>query len=192
MELLKKKIRDVGRVIGDDILKVDSFLNHLIDVEFIDKVGKEFYERFKDEKITKVLTVETSGISVAFATARYFKVPVVFAKKTESRNINDDVYESHVFSFTRNKNYKVRISKMHLSEDDVVLIVDDFLASGSATNSMIDIASQAGAKIAGFGIVIEKVFQEGGNKLRESGYKIESLAMIEKFENGQVVFFEDK
>ncbi len=189
MELLKKKIRDVGRVIGDDILKVDSFLNHQIDVEFIDKVGKEFYERFKDDKITKILTVETSGISVAFATARYFKVPVVFAKKTESRNIDDDVYESQVFSFTKGKEYKVRISKMHLSSNDVVLIVDDFLASGSATNSMIDIASQAGAKIAGFGIVIEKVFQEGGNKLRESGYKIESLAMIEKFENGEVVFY---
>ena len=190
MELLKKKIRDVGKVIGDDILKVDSFLNHQIDVEFIDEIGKEFYERFKDEKITKVLTVETSGISIAFATARYFKVPVVFAKKTESRNIDDDVYESQVFSFTKNKEYKVRISKMHLCANDVVLIVDDFLASGSATNSIIDIASQAGAKIAGFGIVIEKVFQEGGNKLRKSGYKIESLAMIEKFENGQVVFYE--
>ncbi len=188
MELLKQKIRDVGKVIGDDILKVDSFLNHQIDVEFIDKVGEEFYERFRNEGITKVLTVETSGISVAFATARFFKVPVVFAKKTESRNIDDDVFESEVFSFTKNKNYKVRISKMHLSSDDVVLIVDDFLASGSATNSMIEIATQAGAKIAGFGIVIEKVFQEGGNKLRESGYKIESLAMIEKFENGEVVF----
>ena len=192
MELLKKKIRDVGTVIGDDILKVDSFLNHQIDVEFIDEIGHEFYNRFKDEKITKVLTVETSGISVAFATARYFKVPVVFAKKTESRNIDSNVFESEVFSFTRSKTYKVRISKQHLSSDDCVLIVDDFLASGSATNSMIDIATQAGAKIVGFGIVIEKVFQEGGNKLRESGYKIESLAMIEKFQDGEVVFYEDK
>ena len=189
MELLKKKIKDFGTVIGDDILKVDSFLNHQIDVEFIDEVGKEFYNRFKDEPVTKVLTVETSGISVAYATARWFKVPVVFAKKTESRNINDDVYESQVYSFTKGKEYKVRISKKHLSDKDCVLIVDDFLASGSATNSMIDIASKAGAKIAGFGIVIEKVFQQGGNKLRESGYKIESLAMIEKFEDGKVVFF---
>lgn len=189
MELLKKKIKEVGTVIGDDILKVDSFLNHQIDVEFIEELGKEFYERFKDDNITKILTVETSGISVACATARLFKVPVVFAKKTESRNINDDVFESQVFSFTKNKEYNVRISKKHLSKDDVVLIVDDFLASGSATNSMIDIASQAGAKIAGFGIVIEKIFQQGGNKLRKAGYKIESLAMIEKFQDGEVVFY---
>ena len=191
MQLLKKKITDVGTVIGDDILKVDSFLNHQIDVEFIDEIGKEFYNRFKDEKVTKVLTVETSGISIAFATARYFKVPVVFAKKTESKNLPADVYESEVFSFTRGKKYKVRISKQHLTSEDSVLIVDDFLASGSATNSMIDIASQAGAKIVGFGIVIEKVFQDGGNKLRQDGYKIESLAMIEKFQDGKVVFFED-
>lgn len=189
MELIKQKIINEGRVEGEDILKVDSFLNHQIDVFFLDKLGKEFYNRFRNEKIDKIVTVETSGISIACATARIFNVPVVFAKKTESRNIDEDVYESEVYSFTRQKKYKVRISKKYIKKGDKVLIIDDFLAAGSAANALLDINSQANAEIVGIGIVIEKVFQNGGKILRDSGIRVESLAMIKAFEKGKIIFY---
>ena len=188
MELIKQKIIKEGRVEGEDILKVDSFLNHQIDVPFIDELGKEFHNRFKGEKIDKIVTIETSGIAIAYGAARYFNVPIVFAKKTESRNIDDDVYESEVFSFTKQKKYKVRISKKYINKGDRVLIIDDFLAAGSAANALLSLISQANAETVGFGIVIEKYFQNGGKILRDRGIRVESLAMIQAFEKGKVIF----
>lgn len=188
MELLKKKIMEEGKVVSEEILKVDSFLNHQIDVELFQEIGKEFYKRFGEKKITKILTVEASGIALASIAALYFKVPVVFAKKTDSRNLDAQKYISQVYSFTKQTTYDIQISKRYLSKEDHILIIDDFLANGKAALGLIDIINQAGAVIEGIGIVIEKGFQQGGKILRDKNIHVESLAIVNRFENGQITF----
>lgn len=188
MELLKQRILAEGKTIGSSILKVDSFLNHQVDVSFLNEIGKEFKKRFADEKVTKILTIEASGIAIACLTAQYFGVPVVFAKKTEAANQDTEVYESEVYSFTRKKSYKIKVSRKYLSAKDCVLIIDDFLAEGKAANGLINIVDQAGASLAGVGIVIEKGFQQGGKGLRDRGVRLESLTIVDSMENGRITF----
>ncbi len=188
MDELKRKILTEGCVIGSHILKVDSFLNHQLDVSLLNNIGLEFNKRFEDQKITRILTVEASGIAIACFTALHFGVPVVFAKKTEAINQDPEVFESEVYSFTRQKNYKIRISKKYLSKNDHVLILDDFLAAGKAVNGLIDIVKQAGASLAGVGIAIEKGFQQGGKELRSKGVRLESLAIVDSMAEGKIVF----
>jgi xanthine phosphoribosyltransferase len=189
MEFLEQRIRKDGQVRPGNILKVDSFLNHQLDVDLLDEVGKAFYDRFKDKGINKILTVEASGIAIACMTARYFHVPVVFAKKARSKNIDGDTYTSLVHSFTYGKDYTVTMAKKFLGPEDRVLLVDDFLAVGKAMRGLIDICSQAGADVAGIGIAIEKGFQEGGSFLRSSGYDVCSLAIIDHMEDDGQIFF---
>ncbi len=188
MELLKQRILKDGRVAGTDVLKVDSFLNHQLDVGLLNEIGKEFKKRFEDKKITKILTIEASGIAVACMAALSFNVPVVFAKKTEAKNMDVDTYESEVFSFTKNKGYKIRISKKFIGAGDRILILDDFLANGKAVLGLKDIIDQAGAVLEGVGIVIEKGFQDGGRILRNAGIRVESLAIVESMSEGRIVF----
>ena len=189
MNLLKDKILKDGHAIGNNILKVDSFLNHQIDVKLLDEIGKAFYERFKEERITKILTIESSGIALAVITAQYFdNIPVVFAKKTESLNLDEDLYTSEVYSFTKNKSYKIMVSKKYMNSTDRILIIDDFLANGKAILGLKEIIDQANATLVGAGIVIEKGFQEGGDIIRDMGIKIESLAIIDSIEDGVVRF----
>jgi len=178
MELLKERIRKDGKVGAGNILKVDSFINHQLDVEFLCEIGKEFHRRFADENITKILTIEASGIAIASLTAQYFHCPVVFAKKNRTLNIAGDVYTSQVASFTHKNVYTVTVSKDFLQPEDRILIIDDFLAQGNALMGLQDIVNKAGATVIGAGIVIEKGFQDGGNQLRAQGMRIESLARI--------------
>jgi len=154
----------------------------------MDAIGKEFYEKFNNEGITKILTIEASGIAIGMAAARYFQTPVVFAKKTESKNLDKEVYTSEVFSFTKNKTYQVRVSKRYINPGDKVLIVDDFLANGKACQGLIEIIQEAKASVCGIGIVIEKGFQPGGAEIREQGYKLESLAIIDDIQEGNIKF----
>lgn len=179
MELLEERIRKDGEVLPGNILKVSSFLNHQIDVGLLDELGKEYKRLYGNSKVTKILTVEASGIAVACSVAREFNVPVVFAKKHQSSNVNEDVFSTTVWSFTHSRNYNVVVSKKFLSSEDCVLIVDDFLANGSALSGLVDLVKQAGAEVAGACIVIEKGFQDGGEKLRRDGLRIESLAIID-------------
>ncbi|WP_105617873.1 xanthine phosphoribosyltransferase [Vallitalea okinawensis] len=188
MKLLKDKILEEGRVVGEDILKVDSFLNHQIDVELLKEIGKEFKNRFNNKKITKIITIEASGIAIATLAAQYFNVPVVFAKKTESRNLDNDTYESQVHSFTKGITYSIKISKRYLNEEDHVLILDDFLANGQAALGLIDLVNQSKAVVEGIGIVIEKGFQQGGNLIRAKNIQLESLAILQSFEEKQIRF----
>lgn len=191
MKLLEDKIKQEGRVLPGNILKVDKFLNHQIDTELFMEMGKDFAEHFKDLGITKVLTLEVSGIAVAFAAAHHLGVPVVFAKKTESVTLTDEVYCSKVYSYTKKKEYNIRVDKNFLAKGENVLLIDDFLAVGQALGGMIDLCNQAGASISGIGIAIEKVFQGGGNKYRDLGYDVYSQARIAAFTEDSVVF-EDK
>lgn len=192
MELLEKKILNDGKVCDGGILKVDSFLNHQLDIAFLNEVGKEFKRRFADVEVNKILTIEASGIAIASIVAQYFgNVPVVFAKKTESRNLDKDVYDSDVFSFTKGKTYKVKVSKRYINEGDKILILDDFLANGFATLGMIDIVKKGGAEVAGVGIVIEKSYQPGSKLLRELGVNLQSLARIDFDENNKLIFKKD-
>jgi xanthine phosphoribosyltransferase len=187
MELLEERIRKDGRVLPGNILKVSSFINHQIDVDLLDKLGEEFARRYADRTVTKILTIESSGIAVACAAARWFnKCPVVFAKKSSSSNITDDCYRTSVYSYTHSKNYNVIVAKQFLVKEDKVLLIDDFLANGSALSGLVDLVEQSGAELTGAGIVIEKGFQEGGEILRKKGYRIESLAIIDSMsaENG--------
>jgi xanthine phosphoribosyltransferase len=186
MELLKQRILEEGRVIGNDILKVDKFLNHQIDVKLFNEMGKEFREYFNTGNVTKILTIEASGIGIACITAQYFDVPVLFAKKTESRNLDLETYESEVYSYTRGKNYKIRVSKRYINSEDRVLIIDDFLANGKAVLGLKDIIDQAGATLVGAGIVIEKGFQKGGRVIRDAGINLKSLAIIESLNDGKI------
>lgn len=188
MELLKEKILNEGRIEGNDILKVDSFLNHQLDIEFLNEIGKEFKELFKDKKITKILTVEASGIAIASIAAQYFNVPVVFAKKMESKNLDKETYESDVYSYTKGKTYKIKISKRYLNENDKVLVLDDFLANGKVVLGLMDIINQAQASLEGVGIVIEKGFQEGGQVVRNKGINLHSLVVLDKITNGEINF----
>lgn len=188
MKLLEEKILKDGHIGKGNVLKVDSFLNHQIDVNFIVEIGKEFYRLYKDEKITKILTIEASGIGIACLTAQFFNVPVVFAKKTPTINIYADIYTSKVNSFTHKKEYDIYVSKQFLNENDRVLIIDDFLAKGSALAALIKLIDDAGAKTVGAGIVIEKAYQDGGKIIRDMGVRVESLARISEMseENGVV------
>ena len=183
MKLLEDKIVKDGKVIGTDILKVDSFLNHKIDVALAQEMGKAFYEKFKDRHINKILTVESSGIGLSCITAQYFNnAEVVFAKKNKAKTQDNSVYEAEVYSYTRGVVNQIRISKNYLDENDTVLILDDFMAMGGAANGLISIAEQAGAKIAGIAICIEKGFQGGGDKLRAEGYVVYSLAIVDEMD----------
>ena len=188
MELLKQRILAEGRTVGEEIIKVDSFLNHQIDAELFMAMGKEFRRLFDSKKITKLLTIEASGIAIATVAALEFGVPVVFAKKTASRNLDKEVYSSKVYSFTKKMTYDVMVSERYLSEDDHVLILDDFLANGRAVLGLLDICRQAGATVEGAGIVIEKGFQEGGAILRGQGVRVESLATIDRIKDGRINF----
>lgn len=188
MELLKKRILEEGRVVGKEVLKVDSFLNHQIDVKLFQEIGKEFQRRFKNNKVTKILTIEASGIAIAAIAALYFHVPVVFAKKTESRNLDADTYKSKVHSFTKQITYDIQVSKRYIQSEDHILIIDDFLANGKAALGLLDIVEQAGCTLEGIGIVIEKGFQSGGELLRQKNVRVESLAIIERFQDGKVNF----
>ena len=188
MELLKNRIKKDGVVIEDKVLKVDSFLNHQIDVKLFNEMGKEFKTRFKDKEITKILTIETSGIAVACIAAQYFNVPVVFAKKHSGSNMDIDSYESDVYSFTKKKEYKIKVSKKYINPQDKVLIIDDFLASGSAISGLIELVNKAKAEVTGVGIVIEKSFQGGRELIEERGIQLESLAIIDSMKSGVVNF----
>lgn len=189
MELLKEVINEKGRVREGNILKVDSFLNHQMDIRLINEIGKEFKRRFNDVKVDKILTIEASGIGIATIVSQYFDyVPVVFAKKTESLNLDNEVYETEVNSFTKKKTYKVRVGKAFLSENENVLIIDDFLAKGCASKGLLDIVNQSKCNLVGVGIVIEKGFQEGREVLENLGTRVESLAIIEEFKDSKVIF----
>lgn len=192
MNKLKKMIVEKGEVREGNILKVDSFLNHQLDAGFLYEMGEEFYRLFKDQGITKILTIEVSGIAVAIMAALIFKVPVVFAKKTQSLNLDKDVYVGKVCSYTKNKEYNIMISKRYLSSEDKLLIIDDFLAEGSAMRGLIGMARQSGAEVRGIGVVIEKGFQKGGECLRNEGYNIESLAIVDDMKDGKIIFREDE
>ena len=179
MELLEQRIREQGQVRPGNILKVDCFLNHQLDVELLDEIGKEFYRLYKDEGINKILTIEASGIAIACMTARYFHVPVVFAKKAKSKNLDGEVFTSVVHSYTYGRDYDITLARKFLGPQDKVLIVDDFLAVGKAMNGLLDICKQAGAQVGGIGIAIEKGFQPGGAALRAAGYRVTSLAIVD-------------
>ena len=189
MELLKERIRKDGKMKEGSILKVDSFLNHQLDVEMLREIGVEFTRRFADKKISRILTIESSGISIALMAAQAFgNIPVVIAKKSASKNLDGELYLSKVKSYTRGMEYDIQVAKQYLHEDDCVLIVDDFLAKGSALRGLIDIVQRSGAELAGCGIVIEKGFQEGGRNLREQGIRVESLAIVDGIEDGEIRF----
>ncbi len=185
---LQERILADGQVIGNNILKVDAFLNHQIDPKFILRLGTELANRFQGQGITKVLTVESSGIAVAMAVALALGVSVVFAKKKQALTQEGDVYSAPVFSYTRKEHLEISVARCFLSSEDVVLIIDDFLAHGEALTGLIALVEQAGGKLAGAGIVIEKKFQKGGDAIRATGVRIESLASIERMKPGEVIF----
>lgn len=193
MEILKERIKKDGTVLPGNILKVGSFLNHQLDIELLDLMGKEMAKRFEHENITRILTIEASGIAVACAVAHYFlhkgkPVPVVFAKKNKTTNLSGDCFVSKVTSYTHGKDYEITVEKRFLNQDDNVLLVDDFLANGSALEGLVNLVALSKAHLTGAGIVIEKGFQEGGKALRKQGIRIESLAIIKSMsvENGVV------
>ncbi len=188
MKLLEDKILQDGRVLPGGILKIDSFLNHQLDVALITELGKEFYRLFSSARVTKILTVESSGIALAFAAAQCFSVPVVFAKKGHHKNVGSDVYTADVFSFTKGIPYTMTVSKAYLGAEDNVLVIDDFLANGAAAEGLLSILGQAGAKLAGIGIAVEKGFQPGGAQLRGRGIHVESLAIIDAMTDDSIVF----
>lgn len=179
MEALKERIRKDGIVREGNVLKVDSFLNHQLDISLFEEMGAEFKRRFEGEKITKILTIEASGIAIACIAAQHFNVPVVFAKKTQTKNIAGDVFTSKVESFTHGKVYDIIVSKDFLKPEDRVLVIDDFLANGKALIGLMQLIEDAGATLVGAGIAIEKGFQEGGKLIREKGVHLESLAIID-------------
>ncbi len=188
MELLEKRILKDGQVLPGNVLKVDSFLNHQIDIDLMNALGAEWKRLYADEKITKILTIEASGIGIACIAAQHFNVPVVFAKKSKSNNIGNDFYSTPVVSYTHGNTYEVIVSKKYLSSDDRVLLIDDFLANGSALRALINIAESAGATVVGGGIAIEKEYQNGGNKIRDLGFRIESLAKVKSMADGKIEF----
>lgn len=189
MQLLKDRIRKDGKIRSGNVLKVDSFLNHQMDIELFGEIGKEFKRRFSDCEVSKILTIEASGIGIACIVAQYFKVPVVFAKKNQTKNIAGDVYTGKVESFTHGREYDIIVAKEFLNSVDKVLVIDDFLANGSALMGLTKLVKDAGATLVGAGIVIEKGFQEGGELIRNSGVRVESLAIVDSMsEEGGVIF----
>lgn len=191
MELLKERIRRDGTVKGTDVLKVDSFLNHQMDVALFEAMGREFLRRFADCGVNKILTIEASGIGIACVTAQSFHCPVVFAKKSQTKNIAGEVYSTRVESFTHGRVYDVIVSKKFLGPEDTVLIIDDFLANGAALEGLIDLVNQAGARLAGAGVAIEKAFQPGGDRLRAKGIRVEALARVKSMSEENGVEFVD-
>ncbi|WAJ24197.1 xanthine phosphoribosyltransferase [Lacrimispora xylanolytica] len=194
MQLLKDRIRKDGKIKSGDVLKVDSFLNHQMDIKLFVEIGKEFKRRFAGCEVNKILTIEASGIGIACIVAQYFDVPVVFAKKSKTKNIAGDVYTTQVESFTHGRTYDVMVSKEFLGAGDKVLLIDDFLANGKALEGLAAIVKDSGAELIGAGIVIEKGFQPGGDRLRAEGVKVESLAIVERMDEttGTICFRGDK
>lgn len=190
MELLKQKILAEGEIYEGNILKVDCFLNHRIDIPFLREIGREFHRLYKNDDVNKILTVEASGIAIGSMVAQEFECPLVFAKKNKTKNIAGDVYSTPVESFTHGTTYDIMVSKRFLGKGDRVLIVDDFLAVGNALKGLIKLVNESGAVLVGCGAVIEKGYQKGGDNLRESGIRVESLAIVEKMNhnNGEIVF----
>ena len=190
MQLLEERIRSDGTVKPGNVLKVDSFLNHQMDVELFNEMGKEFRRLFPSKEINKILTIEASGIGIACIAAQYFQVPVVFAKKSQSINLDGEQYTTKIESFTHKRVYDVIVAKKFLNEQDHVLIIDDFLANGCAVAGLIDLVHSAGASIEGVGIAVEKGFQTGGKLLRDKGVRVESLAIVESMnaDTGEIVF----
>lgn len=191
MELLKQRILKDGYALSESVLKVDSFLNHGVDPELMFNIGKEFKEYFKDHGITKIFTIESSGIAPTVMTALQMNLPMVTLKKQSSKILNGDVYQTRVHSFTKDVNYELTLSKKYISKEDNVLIIDDFLAYGEAAFGAIRLVEEAGAKVAGIGIVIEKSFQPGRNQLDKMGYDVCSLARVKKLDKGLVEFIEE-
>ena len=190
MKLLEERIRKEGTVKAGNVLKVDSFLNHQMDIDLFNEMGKEWARLFADRKITKILTVEASGIGIACVAAQHFHVPVVFAKKSQSVNIDGEVYSTKIESFTHKRVYDVIVSKKFLHPEDHILIIDDFLANGCALEGLIDIVNKAGASVEGVGIAVEKGFQKGGDLIRSKGIRVESLAIVESMDDktGEITF----
>ena len=190
MELLKERIRKDGKVKEGNVLKVDSFLNHQMDIHLFQEIGKEFQKRFQGEEINKILTIEASGIGIACIVAQTFDVPVVFAKKTQTKNIAGDTWTTKVESFTHGRIYDIIVAKEFLGKGDKVLIIDDFMANGKALEGLAELVTMSGAELVGAGIVIEKGFQPGGDELRRKGIRVESLAIIESMNDktGEIVF----
>lgn len=182
MKLLEEKIRACGKVYPGDVLKVDSFVNHQIDTSLAWEMAEEFHRLFADAGVTKVLTIEASGIAVACMTAYRFGVPMVFAKKSKTSNMSSDVYSTEVRSYTHNTTYNVTVAREYLKPDDNILLIDDFLARGEALRGLLDLSLQSGASVAGMGVIIEKAFQSGGDKLRAKGYRVEALARVGKMD----------
>lgn len=190
MELLEKRIREDGIVKKGNVLKVDNFLNHQMDIELFNEMGKEFRRLFEGRPVNKILTIEASGIGIACIAAQYFHVPVVFAKKAQSINIDGEVYSTKIESFTHKRVYDVIVSKKYLGPDDHILIIDDFLANGCAVLGLIEILKGAGATLEGVGIAVEKGFQKGGQELRDMGIRVESLAIVDGMDasTGKITF----
>ncbi len=192
MQILKDRIRKDGKVKEGNVLKVDSFLNHQMDVRLFKEIGKEFKKRFEGEEITKILTIEASGIGIACVVAEVFDVPVLFAKKSKTKNIAGDVYTSRVESYTHGRIYDIIVAKEFLHPEDKVLLIDDFLANGKALEGLAALVRDAGATLVGAGVVIEKGFQVGGDIIRQSGVHLESLAIVESMDDktGEIMFRE--
>ncbi|MBQ8177794.1 MAG: xanthine phosphoribosyltransferase [Clostridia bacterium] len=188
MKILEEKILTHGKVLPGHVLKVDSFLNHQIDVKLLKAMADELYKEYEGAGVNKILTVEASGIAIATMVADRFDCPLLFAKKHKTSNVAGDVYSVPVHSYTHNRDYNIIVSKSYLNESDVVLIVDDFLANGCALRGLINLVEQAGAKVAGCGIAIEKGFQDGGAALRKDGYKVSSLAIVESMSDDALTF----
>ena len=194
MELLEERIRRDGVVKSEGVLKVDSFLNHQLDIDLFDAMGEEFKRLFADAPITKILTIEASGIGIACVVARHFGVPVVFAKKAQSINLDGEMFTTRIESFTHGRVYDVIVSKKFLGPEDKVLIIDDFMANGAAMDGLLEVIRESGAHVVGAGIVIEKGFQGGGERLRREGLRVESLAIVDRMDEktGEIVFRDDE
>ena len=190
MELLEQRIKKDGLVKAGNVLKVDSFINHQIDIDLMNEIAKEFKRIFSDVEITKILTIEASGIAIAAIAAQYFKVPIVFAKKSHSINLDGSVYSTKIESFTHKRVYDVIVSKKYISPEDKILVLDDFLANGCAVDGLINLINESGASLQGVGIIIEKGFQDGGKRLRDKGVRVESLAIIDAMDDvtGDITF----
>ncbi|GIP45384.1 xanthine phosphoribosyltransferase [Paenibacillus sp. J45TS6] len=192
MKLLKEKVLNEGIVLSDQVLKVDSFLNHQMDPILMKEVGREFTRRFEGEEITRVLTIESSGIAPGIMTALELEVPLIFARKQKSLTLREDILVEKVYSFTKQESNEITVAKKFMKPGDRVLIIDDFLANGEAAFGLARIVEQAGAEVVGIGIVIEKAFQPGGKLLKEKGYRVESLVRLAALKDGQVTFAEDE
>jgi xanthine phosphoribosyltransferase len=194
MQLLKDRIRKDGKIKSGNVLKVDSFLNHQMDINLFVEIGKEFKRRFANDEVNKILTIEASGIGIACIVAQYFNVPVVFAKKTKTKNIAGDVYTTKVESFTHGRVYDIMVSKEFIGKGDKVLLIDDFLANGKALEGLATVVNDSGAELVGAGIVIEKGFQPGGEHLRAEGIRVESLAIVDSMDEkaGTICFRGDR